>query len=42
LKKTDALINNLWFTFSSPNTLTNKSSKIKAGSKGDVSILKPT
>ena len=28
--------------FSSANTLTNKSTKIKVGCKGDVSILKPT
>ena len=28
--------------FSSPNTLTNKSSKVKAGVKGDANLLRPT
>ena len=32
----------LLITFSSPNTLTNKSTKVKSGVKGDANLLRPT
>lgn len=42
LAETSCLMYGIKIGYSSPNTLTNKSTMIKAGTKGDANILKPT
>ena len=42
LAEATCLLYGIKIGYSSPNTLTNKSSKIKAGSKGDANVLRPT
>jgi len=42
LAETSCLLYGIRIGYSSPLTLTNKSSKVKAGSKGDANVLRPT
>ena len=42
LAETSCLLYGIKIGYSSPLTLTNKSSKVKAGSKGDANVLRPT
>merc|ERR1711963_1062666 len=42
LAETSCLLYGIKVGYSSPNTLTNKSTKVKAGSKGDANLLRPT
>merc|ERR1712241_242625 len=42
LAETSCLLNGIKVGYSSPNTLTNKSTKVKSGVKGDANLLRPT